>query len=95
MEKEIVLTAGSINGKCMADIARYIINKVNVPARILRRYYSYVLGKDVSMRQTWMLIEAQVAFFAGVMPVNINIIVRAIMFMWFVTALKKCRRSGL
>lgn len=95
MEKEMVLTTGMLNGKSFALVIRYIINKVNIPVGILRRYYSNVLEKDVSMRQTWMLIEAQTAFFAGILPINIHIAVRILMIVWFVATLKKCRKNGL
>lgn len=95
MEKEMTLTAGTMNGKCITDIARYLMNKVNIPAGIMRRYYSHVLGKEVSMRQAWLLIEAQAAFFAGVLPANIHVAVRALIFVWFALAVRKCRRSGL
>ena len=64
----------------------------NRPVEWLRQYYSSVLERDINMRQTWSLIEVQVAFFAGIMPANYNLWLRAACFVWFLMALKRCRR---
>ena len=58
----------------------------NRPVEWLRQYYSSVLERDINMRQTWSLIEVQVAFFAGIMPANYRAFCA-----WFLMALKRCR----
>jgi hypothetical protein len=59
---------------------------------MLRGYYARVLEREIDMHQTWALIEAQVAFFLGVMPVGYDFPLRAAALVWFVVAVKKCRR---
>ena len=63
----------------------------NRPVEWLHQYYSSVLERDINMRQTWSLIEVQVAFFAGIMPANYSLLLRAAFCAWFLIALKRCR----
>jgi len=67
-------------------------NVANRPVEWLRQYYSSVLERDINMRQTWNLIEVQTAFFAGIMPANYSLWLRAACCAWFLFALKRCRR---
>ena len=67
-------------------------NVANRPVEWLRQYYSSVLERDINMRQTWNLIEVQTAFFAGIMPANYSLWLRAACCAWFLWALKRCRR---
>ena len=67
-------------------------NVANRPAEWLRQYYSSVLERKINMRQTWSLIEVQTAFFAGIMPANYSLWLRAAGCVWFLMALKRCRR---
>ena len=67
-------------------------NVANRPVEWLRQYYSSVLERDINMRQTWNLIEVQAAFFAGIMPANNSLWLRAACCAWFLWALKRCRR---
>ena len=67
-------------------------NVVNRPVEWLRQYYSSVLERNINMRQTWSLIEVQTAFFAGIMPANYSLWLRTACCVWFLIALKRCRR---
>lgn len=67
-------------------------NVANRPVEWLRQYYSSMLERDINMRQTWSLIEVQTAFFAGIMPANYSLWLRAACCAWFLMALKRCRR---
>lgn len=67
-------------------------NVANRPVEWLRQYYSSVLERNINMRQTWSLIEVQTAFFAGIMPANYSLWLRAACCAWFLWALKRCRR---
>lgn len=64
----------------------------NRPVEWLRQYYSSVLERNINMRQTWSLIEVQTAFFAGIMPANYSLWLRAACCVWFLIALKRCHR---
>ena len=91
MNKEMVLSC-SRGGRFVAEMMSKVAESVNRPVNLLRTYYAQVLERDLNMHQTWALIEAQVAFFLGVMPVGYAFTLRAVALLWLVVAVKKCRR---
>ena len=56
-------------------------------------YYSDVLERKLTMRQTWLLINAQLAFGAAFFPVEAPWVVRIGCLVWVVSALLKCKRE--
>ena len=89
--KEMILST-PWGSRLIADKLSRIVEMVNRPVNLLRQYYAQVLERELNMRQTWALIEAQVAFFLGVMPVGYAFTLRAVALLWLVVAVKKCRR---
>lgn len=78
-EKEIRLNS------CMKEVCR--------PIEWLCSYYSDVLERKLTMRQTWILINAQLAFGAAFFPVEAPWVVRIGCLVWVVSALLKCKRE--
>ena len=78
-EKEISLN------NCMKKVCR--------PIEWLCSYYSDVLERKLTMRQTWLLINAQLAFGAAFFPVEAPWVVRIGCLVWVVSALLKCKRE--
>ena len=78
-EKEISLDS------CMKKICR--------PIEWLCCYYSDVLDRKLTMRQTWLLINAQLAFGAAFFPVEAPWVVRIGCLAWVISALLKCKRE--
>lgn len=78
-EKEIRLNS------CMKEVCR--------PIEWLCSYYSNVLDRKLTMRQTWLLINAQLAFGAAFFPVEAPWVVRIGCLVWVVSALLKCKRE--
>ena len=78
-EKEISLNSG--------------MKKVCRPIEWLCSYYSNVLDRKLTMRQTWLLINAQLAFGAAFFPVEAPWVVRIGCLVWEVSALLKCKRG--
>ena len=78
-EKEISLNSG------MKEVCR--------PIKWLCSYYSNVLDRKLTMRQTWLLINAQLAFGAAFFPVEAPWVVRIGCLVWVVSALLKCKRE--
>lgn len=70
---------------CMKKICR--------PIEWLCCYYSDVLDRKLTMRQTWLLINAQLAFGAAFFPVEAPWVVRIGCLVWVVSALLKCKRE--
>ena len=77
-EKEISLNSG--------------MKKICRPIEWLCSYYSDVLERKLTMRQTWLLINAQLAFGAAFFPVEAPWVVRIGSLVWVVSALLKCKR---
>ena len=78
-EKEISLNSG--------------MKKICRPIEWLCSYYSDVLDRKLTMRQTWLLINAQLAFGAAFFPVESPWVVRIGCLVWVVSALLKCKRE--
>ena len=78
-EKEISLNSG------MKEVCR--------PIEWLCSYYSDVLERKLTMRQTWLLINAQLAFGSAFFPVEAPWVVRIGSLVWVVSALLKCKRE--
>ena len=54
-------------------------------------YYAFVLEREITMKQAWVMTEAQLAFFATVLPADYHIVLRIVACLWFVATLKRCR----
>ena len=67
--------------------------KVCRPIEWLCSYYSNVLDRKLTMRQTWLLVNAQLAFGAAFFPVEAPWVVRIGCLVWVVSALQKCKRG--
>lgn len=78
-EKEISLNSG--------------MKKVCRPIEWLCSYYSNVLDRKLTIRQTWLLVNAQLAFGAAFFPVEAPWVVRIGCLVWVVSALLKCKRG--
>ena len=78
-EKEISLNSG--------------MKKICRPIEWLCSYYSDVLDRKLTMRQTWLLINAQLAFGAAFFPVEAPWVVRIGCLVWVISALLKCKRE--
>ena len=69
------------------------MKKVCRPIEWLCSYYSDVLDRKLTMRQTWLLVNAQLAFGAAFFPVEAPWVVRIGCLVWVVSALLKCKRG--
>lgn len=69
------------------------MKKVCRPIEWLCSYYSNVLDRKLTMRQTWLLVNAQLAFGAAFFPVEAPWVVRIGCLAWVVSALLKCKRG--
>ena len=69
------------------------MKKVCRPIEWLCSYYSNVLDRKLTMRQTWLLINAQLAFGAAFFPVESPWVARIGCLVWVVSALLKCKRG--
>ncbi|MCR5131149.1 MAG: ATP-binding protein [Prevotella sp.] len=66
---------------------------VRMPVEMLCKYYSDVLERELNLRQTWLLINAQLAFTFAVLPFESPLFLRAAACIWFLHAVLKCREA--
>ena len=95
-EKEVSLNS-CMKEVCLNSKKEISLNncmkKVCRPIEWLCSYYSDVLERKLTMRQTWLLINAQLAFGAAFFPVEAPWVVRIGCLAWVVSALLKCKRE--
>lgn len=91
MEKQMTMTVNTGTAKKASEAFRRVCNMLETPLRMMRRYYSYVLGREVGNIEAKVITEAQLAFFATVMPADMPLMIRISACVWFVLAVRKCR----
>lgn len=74
---------------------RNLARGMGKPVEWLRKYYSHVLEKPISRKQTWLMIEAQVAFVLSVLPMDSPLWLRAVCMGWLAWSVRKCKRAGI
>ena len=95
-EKEICLDSEkeiSLNSYAKKVSLNSYAKEVCRPIEWLCSYYSNVLDHKLTMRQTWLLVNAQLAFGAAFFPVEAPWVVRIGCLVWVVSALLKCKRG--
>lgn len=99
MEKNLILTTNESRAISMKETAgnhlRLLAQSAGKPVEWLRKYYSHVLEKPISRKQTWLMIEAQVAFALGILPMDSPLWLRAVYMGWFAWSVRKCKRAGI
>lgn len=76
----------------IAETGGTLSRRAAYPMHLLRRYYSYVLEREVTMRETRLLTEVQAAAFMFIFPVECPVVVRMAALIWAFVALKKCKK---
>lgn len=89
MEKNIEMTAYSNT----TTVLESIINVIRSPFNFLRMYYSGIIGKKISFKQTWLITETQIAFIFAVFPVEASFTLRVLAVVWFLTSLIRTKAS--
>lgn len=87
----MTMTVNTGTAKKASEAFRRVCNMLETPLRMMRRYYSYVLGREVGNVEAKVITEAQLAFFATVMPADMPLMIRIAACVWFVLAVRKCR----
>ena len=89
MNNEMMINARE--GK-MNLVINEIVLAAQRPVAALTSYYSSILNKKMSTKQTLCLLNAQCAFLSTVF-VDCSLVARTFLFAWLVGALLKCKES--
>jgi hypothetical protein len=95
MKKEIMISANGAETKSTYELNKACIDKVKKPIVALSIIYSRILEEKISVKQTLLLLNAQIAFVFTIFPMDFSLIIRALCIVWFATAVAQCKRSGL
>ena len=76
----------------MLAAAKRVTNTYDNMMNHVTDFYSKQLERNINRRQTLALLEAQLAFFLGIMPIDMPMILRIAFTVWTVVAVKKCKR---
>jgi hypothetical protein len=89
MEKNITFSADKVG---TFGFSSFISNVSKQISTMIRKYYSSVLGEEVSVNFMHRLIKAQVAFVCAVLPADMPLLLRAAFCLWFLFAVLRCRK---
>ena len=89
MEKNIALEPAKTLNSAIQEFS----NIVRKPVELLSQYYTRVLDRQVDLRQTWLLLNAQVAFLFAAFPVEGPLLLRVACCGWFLHAVLLCRKT--
>ncbi|MGM9716462.1 MAG: ATP-binding protein [Prevotella sp.] len=78
---------------CSWSMLHQLHTMVKAPFAALAKYYSHVLEREISIRQTLLLLNAQTAFFFAVLPADGPFTLRALCCGWFAYAVLKCKQA--
>lgn len=92
MKQEMVITPvrQAVELKSVSYRVAMFIRK---PLLWLSHYYSMVMERSISIRQTLALLHVQIAFVFAVFPVGGSLLLRAACAAWLWYAVKHCRRQ--
>lgn len=93
MEKNMLLVSEQLPEERLRHLLRTVSGKLKMPLEWLRKYYSAVLERKISMRQTLLLLQAQAAFVMAVFPAAGPLLLRAAFCGWFAYAVLLCRKA--
>lgn len=95
MEKNIAYgtEAKEENALEMAELFKRLGKWAKEPIGILRDFYAECLEENITIKQTWRLLEAQAAFIMAIIPADLSITVRVLLLGWFASAALRCRRA--
>ena len=70
-----------------------VAQTVRKPFVWLANYYSKILGKEIHIKETLLLLNVQCAFLFTVFPINCSLFLRAPCLYWFCHALMTCKKA--
>lgn len=99
MEKNVTLSASGqveVNLQGLVNNLQSVLSRVSrtvlAPMEWLRKYYSSVCEKRLTLRQTCTLIATQLAFIATVFPADAPWLTRLGCGAWLLLSLHRCRK---
>lgn len=93
MEKNITIANSQSTAMTIIEIVTNLVSIICRPVALLSLYYSHCLGREITVKQTWCLLNAQAAFFLTAFPVGATFYMRIVCGMWLLHALRLCKKN--
>ena len=91
MEKNVSLSTRQNSPIGMRSFVKNILSAVMKPVELLAAYYSACLEREVNVKQTLLLVNAQAAFFMTAFPAECPLMLRIVCVAWMLHSLKLCK----
>ena len=92
MKKEMTINNSWVGTSDEKQIVEMIMDSVRIPGKWLRRYYSAIMGHEVSTRPASLITRTQLAFIAILLTAGHSVLLLAASVAWFAVSLMKCTR---
>ena len=89
------MTERTFGNITMASLYESAKSMICTPLAYVSSYYSSLIDKKLSLRQTAHILNAQMAFTFTVFPVDCPLTLRFAALAWLAAALRGCKKSGL
>lgn len=93
MEKNITISVSQSTAMTIMEIVMNLISIISRPIALLSLYYSHCLDREISIKQTWILLNAQAAFAMAAFPVSCPWMMRLTCIAWLLHALYLCKKN--
>jgi len=93
MEKNITIANSQSTVITIIEIVMNLLSIISRPIALLSLYYSHCLDREITIKQTWLLLNAQAAFVMTVFPVSGPFYLRLICAAWLLYALRLCKKN--
>lgn len=92
-QPESNFNAAALTGLSLSEAGKKLSLAARTLAERLRCHYSTLLEQPLTLRQTALLVQAQVAFIVAALPMDAPVLLRTAATAWLVAALLKCKKE--
>lgn len=93
MKNEITLRDAWTSTDTDRETVEMIISAIKAPAEWTRKYYSVILGKKISMHQTWLITNVQLALAATIVLGGQSVVMGIASVAWLARAIWHCKHA--
>lgn len=92
-QQESNFNAAALTGLNLTETGKKLSLTLRGLACRLRDHYSALLQQPLTLRQTGLLVQAQLAFIVAALPMDAPLLMRSAATAWLIAALLKCKKE--
>ena len=93
MKKEMTLGYAHIDNPDEREIVEMVADAVRMPQQWLRKYYSAIIGRNISNRLAWLITRSQLALIAVILLAPPSTVLGLAAAGWFALSIVKCKKE--